>query len=79
VFLKQHARIDQLGAAAYMAGETGFLPVEHKDQMVAYSTLASPGETIELTLTVPAPGSYTFICLFPGHHNSMLGILRSRT
>jgi uncharacterized cupredoxin-like copper-binding protein len=32
------------------------------------TTLVGPGETAEVTFKVPsAPGSYTFLCSFPGH------------
>ncbi|MEK7402594.1 MAG: plastocyanin/azurin family copper-binding protein [Gemmatimonadota bacterium] len=35
------------------------------------------GETVEVDFVVPAPGSYTYVCVFPGHAASMLGALRS--
>ncbi|MGH7710137.1 MAG: plastocyanin/azurin family copper-binding protein [Gemmatimonadaceae bacterium] len=44
---------------------------------MAFTTLASPGQTVEVTLTVPPPGEYTYICLFPGHATSMFGTLRA--
>jgi plastocyanin len=69
--------IDALGVAAYEASETGYIPVAQKDKLLAFTTLASPGETVEVSFTVPPPGVYTFVCLFPGHYNTMLGKLRS--
>lgn len=69
--------IDGLVQAAYLASESGFVPLGHKGKLLAYTTLASPGDTVEVTLTVPAPGEYTFICLFPGHATSMFGTLRA--
>ena len=36
--------------------------------MLANTTLAGNGETVEVTFTAPkAPGVYTYICTFPGH------------
>ena len=29
--------------------------------------MAGAGETVEVTFTVPGPGSYPFLCTFPGH------------
>jgi azurin len=29
--------------------------------------MAGAGETAEVTITVPGPGSYPFVCTFPGH------------
>ena len=69
--------VDGLVQAAYGAAETGFVPLGDRAKLLAYSTLASPGQSIEITLTVPAPGEYTYICLFPGHATSMFGTLRA--
>lgn len=69
--------IDALVQAAYGAAETGFVPLGDKAKIVAYTTLASPGQTVEVTFTVPPPGEYTYICLFPGHATSMFGTLRA--
>jgi azurin len=48
-----------------------------KNQVLASTPLASGGETVTADLTAPAkPGSYTFICTFPGHFASgMKGVL----
>jgi uncharacterized cupredoxin-like copper-binding protein len=69
--------IDDLAAAAMNAGESGFVPVAMKDKLFAYTGLISAGEIGEVTLVVPPPGKYTYVCLFPGHAASMLGTLRS--
>jgi plastocyanin len=69
--------IDGLVQAAYGAAESGFVPLGDRTMILAYSTLASPGQTVEVTLTVPPPGEYTYICLFPGHATSMFGTLRA--
>jgi uncharacterized cupredoxin-like copper-binding protein len=69
--------IDGLVQAAYQAAESGFVPLGQKGKIIAYTTLASPGQTVEVTLIVPPPGEYTFICLFPGHATSMFGTLRA--
>lgn len=78
VLVKSDADIDALVAAAYEAAATGHVPLPMKDKFIAYTTeLVSPGESAELTFVVPAPGEYTFVCLFPGHANMMFGTLRS--
>ena len=69
--------IDALALAAYESAETGYVPVGQKDKLVAYTLLVSPGETAEVFFDVPPPGEYTYICLFPGHANTMLGKLRA--
>jgi plastocyanin len=69
--------IDALALAAYQAGETGYVPMDLKAKLVGFTALASPGETVEVSFVVPPAGEYTYVCLFPGHSNSMLGTLRA--
>ena len=77
VLPKKDDDIDALVQAAYDAAGTGYVPTAMKDKMVGWTALASPGESVEATFVVPAAGEYTYICLFPGHANSMLGTLRA--
>ncbi len=54
--------------AAMMARATDFIPADKKAQVLAATGLAGPGETIEVTFKAPAkPGSYDYLCSFPGH------------
>jgi plastocyanin len=69
--------IDALALAAYQAGETGYVPMDLKAKLVGFTALASPGETVDVSFVVPPAGEYTYVCLFPGHSNSMLGTLRA--
>lgn len=69
--------LDGLVTAAYAAGATGFVPLGDSAKLLGYSKLVSPGETAEVSFVMPAPGEYRYVCLFPGHANSMLGTLRS--
>jgi azurin len=68
VLLKLGAKqLDFVNAAA-MARATDFIPPDMKDQVLAATGLAGPGETVEVTIKVPAAaGSYPFMCTFPGH------------
>jgi azurin len=48
--------------------DSDFIAPEMKDAVVAKTALAGPGEMVETTFTVPAkPGSYDYLCTFPGH------------
>jgi azurin len=42
--------------------------------MIAHTKLLGPGESDTIEFTVP-PGSYTYICSFPGHYQTMTGVL----
>jgi azurin len=60
----------RFNAAATMARDSEFVPLDRKGEMIAYTGLAGGGETVEVTFTVPdRPGTYAFICTFPGHFN----------
>ena len=76
VFVRSDDDIDALAAAASKAGGD-YVPLVHKDKMLAYSTLSSPGQTVDVVFVVPPPGDYTYVCLMSGHANTMLGTLRS--
>ncbi|HEY7500567.1 MAG TPA: plastocyanin/azurin family copper-binding protein [Vicinamibacterales bacterium] len=67
VVLKAGAKqLDFVNAAA-TARDTDYIPAAMKDQVLAATTLAGPGETVETTFKVPAAGTYPFLCTFPGH------------
>jgi azurin len=68
VLLKLTAKVLDFANAAAMARASDFVPPDMKDQVLAASTLAGPGETVEVTFKVPtAPGTYNYLCTFPGH------------
>ncbi len=69
--------VDDLAVEAYGAGDTHYVPLSDSTKLIAYSILASPGETVEVTFVVPPPGEYMYVCMFPGHANTMFGTLRS--
>jgi azurin len=46
---------------------TDFIAPGLAGQVIAKSTMAGAGESAEVTFTVPGPGSYPFVCTFPGH------------
>ncbi|MGB9739310.1 plastocyanin/azurin family copper-binding protein [Chloroflexus sp.] len=51
-----------------------YLPAD-KSNILAETPLANGGETVEVTFTAPAAGSYLFICTVPGHYPLMQGKL----
>ena len=70
---------DDLDALAEAASKAGgdYVPLGLKEKMIAWTKLASPGQTVEVTFVVPPPGEYPYACLMSGHSMSMLGVLRS--
>ena len=77
VLLTLKADLPKFVNAAALANATGYVPAEMKDQVIAATTLAGAGETVEVTFKAPAaPGAYNYICSFPGHFQAgMKGVL----
>ena len=48
--------------------ETDFIPPTMMSAVIAKTTFAGPGESVQITFTVPSkPGRYPYICTFAGH------------
>ena len=67
--------VNRVGVAGMAAGEANSY-VPDDEAVLAYTPLAKPGETVRVTFTVPSePGSYRYICTFPGHYAVMQGTM----
>jgi azurin len=54
--------------AGVAARATDFIAPDKKAMVLANTTLAGNGETVEVTFKAPtAPGTYPYVCTFPGH------------
>lgn len=76
VLLTSSEFIQEVGEAALTpeAVENAYIP-KH-DAIIAHTVMAKPGETVEVTFTVPSePGEYPYICTFPAHFMTMRGVL----
>ena len=68
VLLKAGVSPMEVANAAFNARATDFIPADQKANIIAFTTVAGGGETVEVTFTAPAkPGKYDFLCTFPGH------------
>ena len=68
VVLKAGAKQIDFANAAATASATGYIPPDMKDQVLAATAMAGPGETVEVKFKVPqVAGSYPYLCTFPGH------------
>jgi azurin len=65
-----------VAAAGLKRGEpAGYVDVVDSD-MLAFTPLAKPGETTEVTFSAPSEaGTYPYICTMPGHYMLMKGLL----
>lgn len=69
ILFTQDADLEAFAKAAMTAKDNGYIPEKHADDIIAHTSLAAGGETVEVTFTVPEKkGAYDFICSFPGHY-----------
>lgn len=80
VFVFGEDDIYPVGMAALRAQHHEYIPVDDEaySKIFGYTRLARPGEAAYVTITVPPPGSYPYICTYPGHFTMMQGRLISQ-
>ncbi len=70
--LVTNGSVQAVGTAAATAGEAmNYVP--EMPEVIYASAMTGPGETITFTFDAPAPGTYQFVCTFPGHWALMNG------
>ena len=76
VLLKKGTDIPAFGMAAMEAGlEKEYIPNDGKD-IIAHTRLLGGGESDTISFKAPSePGSYDYICSYPGHFSLMKGVL----
>jgi len=73
VVLNSADAIERVGIAAMSAQD--YIPDD--EAILAYTPLAMPGNSVEVTFTAPStPGDYPYICTVPGHFYMMKGIMK---
>lgn len=69
VLLAADADAEEIVLASARASENEYIDPEAGDQIIAHTSMAGGGETVEVTFTAPEEsGDYPFICTFPGHY-----------
>lgn len=65
----------RVGEGGMSAGSSNdYVPED--DAIIAYTPMSKPGETVEVTFTVPEEtGEYGYLCTFPGHWATMQGTM----
>lgn len=72
VLLKQGTEIPAFANKASSAADNDYIP-EDGDQIIAHTKLLGGGQEDTIEFDAPAPGTYDFICSFPGHYALMKG------
>lgn len=77
VLVAREEAVHPVVIAAYQAIATEYVPTGFEDDILASTPLVYPGDTVEVSFEMPTEGRYTFVCVFPGHGESMRGTLVS--
>ncbi|WP_310993553.1 azurin [Aequorivita marina] len=71
--LTQDADIATVGQAAATAADNDYIPADMTDKFIVHTKMLGGGESDTIEFEAPAPGTYTFMCTFPGHYALMQG------
>lgn len=75
VLLAQGTDFMNFATEAMKARDNDYIPQQLKSSIIAHTKLVGPGETDEISFSVPHKGMYDFLCSFPGHYGAMRGKL----
>ncbi len=73
VILKPKTNVKKFASDALAHGPSYVPP---SDNIIAYTAMSNPGETVTVSFTIDKPGYYPFVCTYPGHATSMQGVIR---
>ncbi len=73
VILNQGVNLTAFGNKAAAARETGYIPEGSEADIIAKTEVIGGGQTTSIEFDAPAPGTYEFLCSFPGHYALMKG------
>lgn len=72
VLLKKGTDVTAFAMKAINFADNEYIP-EGTDKVIAKTKIIGGGESVTIEFKAPAPGTYTFICSFPGHFSMMKG------
>ncbi len=75
VLLKAGTDVTTFAVEAMKFPKKEYLPDSMKDAIIAHTKQLGPGESDTIEFTVPDPGTYDYICTFPGHYALMKGVM----
>lgn len=72
VLLKKGTDVTDFATRAMEASGNDYIP-ENTDEVIVHTEMIGGGEETSITFEAPEPGTYIFICSFPGHYMQMQG------
>lgn len=75
VLLKKGVDLAAFTQKAALAKDHDYIPADETSNILAHTKVIGGGETTSVKFTVPAQGTYDFLCSFPAHAALMKGKL----
>jgi azurin len=70
ILLKPNVSASSFILMASMARQHDYVPPKFKDEIIVATPLAAGGESVTADFRAPrAPGTYPYVCSYPGHYN----------
>ena len=63
--------------AASSAADNEYIPKDQEKEIIVHTKLLGPKESDQVKFTITEPGTYDFICSFPGHSATMKGKIKA--
>ena len=76
VVLNQGSDVDAFAFAASSAADNEYIPKDKEGEIIIHTKLLGPKESDQVKFKIDKPGTYNFICSFPGHSATMKGIIK---
>jgi len=73
VLLTPGTKIDDFALSALDHKDNGYIPPNAEDKVITHTEMIGGGESTTIEFEAPEPGTYDFICTFPGHYGFMKG------
>ena len=67
VLLKAGTDVTAFATAGMTHADSEYIAPELADKVIVKTKLLGPGESDTVTFAAPAPGTYDYLCTFPGH------------
>ncbi|SRR5690606_4505481 len=75
VILKQGVDFKDFAEKAALAADSEYIPSSEKMNIIAHTKVIGGGESDTIEFTIDEPGTYEYLCTFPGHYAIMRGVI----
>lgn len=73
VVLNQGTDVNSFAMSASSEKDNDYIPKAKENEILVHTKLLGPKESDQVKFTIDKPGTYDFICSFPGHAGTMKG------